>query len=75
VVLVIWGCGMERSEIQLWLRNPVTQWFFRSLEEEVWPTPEKWAGLYGWDQAVGYREREQIRLWMLAKLGSLEPRG
>jgi hypothetical protein len=61
---------MERSEIQLWLRNPVTQWFFNCLQEEVWVRPEQWATVQAWEEAVALRERERLRARVNSLLGS-----
>ena len=66
---------MDKSEIQLWLRHPVTSWFLRVLSEEVWVKPEQWAGVQAWEEAVALRERERLKIRVSNLLGSLEPRG
>jgi hypothetical protein len=63
---------LERSEIQLWLRHPVTSWFLLALSEEVWPKAEQWAAVAGWEEAVALRERERLRIRINNLLGSLE---
>ena len=66
---------MDKSEIQLWLRHPVTLHYLQALSEEVWPKAEQWAGVQTWEEALVLRERERLRLWMINLLGSLEPKG
>jgi hypothetical protein len=60
---------LDKSEIQLWLRHPVTSWFLRVLSEEVWVRPEQWAAVQAWEEAVALRERERIRAQLNSLLG------
>jgi hypothetical protein len=66
---------LDKSEILLWLRHPVTSWFLRALSEEVWPKGEQWAGVQAWEEAVALRERERLKIRVRDLLGSLEPKG
>jgi hypothetical protein len=65
---------LDKSEIQLWHRHPVTFWFLQVLSEEVWPRAEQWAAVQTWEEAVELRERERLRLRIRDLLGSLEPK-
>ena len=47
---------MEKSEIEMWLDNPVTAWFLKTLEER-WP--RNWQE-GGWERVIYLRAQQRV---------------
>lgn len=51
---------MDKSEVQLWLRHPVTQWIMTELSEDLRPTAAQWAAAQTWAEVLRLQGREEV---------------
>ena len=51
---------VDKSEVQDWLRHPVTEWFFAELKDRIGDPDIRWRGLPSWEEVC--REQGKARV-------------